>query len=241
MFKQLKNKLAQLQQSSLNKVRSALVKVADTPNEKSLKFLPIGKEVLGKGRALEFRNYRTAKSPLARELFKISGVTNVFFGDQFITVSVIDPNNWAEVKPGVYDSIIRHFQSGRALLDDDVDSTTEVDEEEDEVVELIKELIETKIKPTVQYDGGDVSFVGFNKESGVVSLQMHGACVGCSQSAVTLHNGIERMLKYYVPEVTSVEEVIEEEKKQFDKTMWEQFERTVKKLEQEKEGKKSAS
>merc|ERR1719192_2754248 len=127
--------------------------------------------------------------------------------------------------------IMDFYASGKPIEDpvEEKDGDEEAEDvEEDEVVEIIKELIETRIRPTVQYDGGDISFVNFDHESGIVYLKMHGACRGCSQSSVTLHHGIERMLKYYVEEVQGVEEVVDEE----DEALESESQDTLKKFEE---------
>ncbi|KAK2080029.1 NifU-like protein 4, mitochondrial [Prototheca wickerhamii] len=147
-------------------------------------FLP-GKPVLESG-TQGFKTPREAMaSPLAKSLFHIDGVKEVFFGGDFVTVTKSDDYEWSVLKPDV-DNVI---------LEDD-----------DEIVAMIKELLETRIRPAVQEDGGDVSFKGFDPDSGIVTLKMLGACSGCPSSALTLKGGIENMLRHYVPEVKGVEE-----------------------------------
>ncbi|KAF5900920.1 NFU1 iron-sulfur cluster scaffold, mitochondrial-like, partial [Clarias magur] len=175
----------------------------DTPNPRSLKFIP-GKPVLGTG-TLDFPNLGSAESsPLARNLFQLKGVKSVFFGPDFITLTKNDDAEWAEVKPHAIEIIEKFFESGEPVTTGVAHTETNASEEDDEVVLMIKELLDTRIRPTVQEDGGDVIFMGF--DDGTVKLKLVGSCTGCPSSAVTLKSGIQNMLKFYIPEVDDVEQ-----------------------------------
>lgn len=179
-----------------------------TPNPATLKFLP-GKVVMPEGTA-DFRDADTAASasPLAAKLFAVPGVTGVFFGYDFITVSK-DGAEWQHLKPAILGTIMEHFMSGGLAMN--VEQAQGLDHEEDEffdkadaeIVDTIKELIETRVRPAVAQDGGDITFRGF--ENGVVYLHMKGACAGCPSSTATLKHGIQNLLKHFVPEVQQVE------------------------------------
>ncbi|XP_039593732.1 NFU1 iron-sulfur cluster scaffold homolog, mitochondrial [Polypterus senegalus] len=189
-------------------VRHLLIQTQDTPNPSSLKFLP-GQKVLEKG-TVDFRSAEEAEnSALARELFQIEGVKSVFFGPDFITVNKIgDEISWRDLKPQISEVITTFLESGEPVLTEVQHAENSHSEEDDEIVSMIKELLDTRIRPTVQEDGGDVIFKGF--EDGVVKLKLVGSCTGCPSSTVTLKNGIENMLQFYIPEVEEVEQVIEE-------------------------------
>jgi Fe-S cluster biogenesis protein NfuA len=178
-------------------------------------FVP-GREVLADG-VWDFPNSKSAKaSPLAVRLFRLEGVKGIFFGTDFITVTKKEEAEWSLMKPEIFATITDFFASGRAVLDpaqeeqagegDDEDE----DEDEDEVVLMIKELLDTRIRPAVQDDGGDIEFVTFDETTGVVMLRLQGACAGCPSSSVTLKSGIENMLMHYIPEVREVIEVDED-------------------------------
>ncbi len=182
-----------------------------TPNPATLKFLP-GKEVLVEGTA-DFRDAETAReaSPLAGRLFDIPGVTGVFFGYDFVTVTKDGPE-WPHLKPAILGAIMEHFMSGQpvmaaakpgAALDSDGEFFDEADAE---IVSTIKELLDTRVRPAVAQDGGDITFRGF--ENGTVFLNMKGACAGCPSSTATLKHGIQNLLKHFVPEVQQVEQVV---------------------------------
>jgi Fe-S cluster biogenesis protein NfuA len=182
-----------------------------TPNPATLKFLP-GKEVLSDGTA-DFRDAATATeaSPLAGRLFAIPGVTGVFFGYDFITVSKDGPE-WQHLKPAILGAIMEHFMSGAPVMaslganDDEADAGKEFfDQADSEIVSTIKELLDTRVRPAVAQDGGDITFRGY--ENGVVFLNMKGACSGCPSSTATLKHGIQNLLKHFVPEVQHVEQV----------------------------------
>ncbi len=174
-----------------------------TPNPASMKFLP-GRVVMEQG-VVDFTDADTAAdaSPLASRLFSVDGVSGVYLGHDFITVSKLEATDWHQLKPSVLGAIMEHFMSG----DPNVTASTTAEEpatsdDDDETVRTIKELIATRVRPAVAQDGGDIVFHGF--ERGVVYLHMRGACSGCPSSVVTLKNGIENLLRYYVPEVVEV-------------------------------------
>ena len=180
-----------------------------TPNPASLKFLP-GRMVMPRGTA-HFVTVQQAKtSPLAKALFALDGVDGVFLGADFITVTKREGAEWSHLSPFVLGTIMDHFMKGFAVVDETGASTESEDSAPAEVfdpldqriVTQIKELIETRVRPAVAQDGGDIVFHGYRE--GVVTLHMQGSCAGCPSSTATLKMGIENMLKHYVPEVTSV-------------------------------------
>ena len=180
-----------------------------TPNPATLKFLP-GKSVLGSG-TLEYLDADTASnSPLASRLFGIDGVTGVFFGSDFISVTK-DDGEWQHLKPAILGAIMEHYMSGADVVEGDgvstdVDTADEFFEPEDtETVNTIKELLDTRVRPAVAQDGGDITFQGFRE--GIVYLSLRGACAGCPSSTATLRHGIENLLKHFVPEVQGVRPV----------------------------------
>ncbi|WP_315836353.1 NifU family protein [Bradyrhizobium prioriisuperbiae] len=174
-----------------------------TPNPATLKFLP-GRDVLGEG-TMEFRVREDAtRSPLAERLFAVPGVTGVFYGSDFVTVTK-DDSDWQHLKPAVLGAIMEHYMSGEPLLNDgahDADADEFFNEADAETVETIKELIETRVRPAVANDGGDITFRGF--KDGIVYLDMKGSCAGCPSSTATLQHGIQNLLKHFVPDVVEV-------------------------------------
>ncbi|NXK12154.1 NFU1 protein, partial [Herpetotheres cachinnans] len=193
-----------------NAVRSMFIQTQDTPNPNSLKFIP-GKEVL-ESRTMEFSTPAAAFcSPLARQLFKIEGVKSIFFGPDFITITKESEDlDWNLLKPDIYATIMDFFASGLPVVTDEAPRTdTGASEEDDEVVLMIKELLDTRIRPTVQEDGGDVIYKGF--EDGIVQLKLQGSCTSCPSSIITLKNGIQNMLQFYIPEVEGVEQVVDDD------------------------------
>ncbi|XP_060712484.1 NFU1 iron-sulfur cluster scaffold homolog, mitochondrial isoform X1 [Hemiscyllium ocellatum] len=191
-------------------LRSMFIQTQDTPNPNSLKFIP-GCTVLESG-TMEFSAPRSAFcSPLARQLFRIDGVKGVFLGPDFITITKVGEEvDWKLLKPDVYAAIMDFFASGLPILTDDAPrSDTAASEDDDEVVAIIKELLDTRIRPTVQEDGGDVIYKGF--EDGIVKLMLQGSCTSCPSSVVTLKSGIQNMLQFYVPEVEGVVQVTDED------------------------------
>jgi Fe-S cluster biogenesis protein NfuA len=182
------------------------IETEGTPNPATLKFLP-GRDVMGLSTA-DFASAGTAaRSPLATALFALPGVARVFLGGDFITVTKTDELTWQTLKPQVLSVIMEHFVAGRPVIEGDHDDFGEedIDPADREVVEQIKELIDTRVRPAVAGDGGDIVFRGFR--DGIVRLHMQGACSGCPSSTATLKHGIENMLRHYVPEVVAVEQV----------------------------------
>ncbi|KAJ3286232.1 NifU-like protein 5, mitochondrial [Rhizoclosmatium sp. JEL0117] len=210
-------RVVQVQSAQQTHVRSLFIQTAPTPNANSLKFSP-GVAVVGSANTtIEFTSARAAMaSPLAKRLFRIDGVKEVFLGPDFITVTKVDEAEWPLLKPDLYASIMDHYSSGQPVLAQDsgassaVPADTVIHPDDSETVAMIKELLDTRIRPTIQDDGGDVEFMGFNEETGKVMLKLKGACRTCDSSVVTLKNGIENMLMHYVPEVTVVEQVFDE-------------------------------
>lgn len=177
-------------------------------------FMP-GRDVMPNGRGTaDFPSVRAAaSSPLARKLLAIQGVRAVFFGPDFVTVTKDDPVEWAVVRPEVFEVIMEFFTHGTESVilqdgEDVVNADTVITEHDDEVVAMIKELLETRVKPAVAEDGGSIVYRGFDEHSGIVRLEMQGACSTCSSSSITLKNGVENMLRHYIPEVKGVEEVL---------------------------------
>ncbi len=181
-----------------------------TPNPEVLKFLP-GREVLADG-AREFRDDEEAgASPLARALFDLGDVTRVFFGADFLTVTRAEGTDWAHLKAPILAAIMDHFTSGAPILTEPAGGGHDdivYEGETAQIVEEIKDLLDTRIRPAVAQDGGDIVFSRFEADTGVVYLHMRGACSGCPSSSATLKAGVENMLKHYVPEVTRVEQTL---------------------------------
>ncbi|MGD9844848.1 MAG: NifU family protein [Variibacter sp.] len=183
------------------------IQTEPTPNPATLKFLP-GRIVLEDG-TLEMRDAKeAAQSPLAERLFEVSGVSGVFFGSDFITVTKAD-GDWQQLKPQILGAIMEHYMSGDAIVRADAPATSDdaefFDPADQETVDTIKELIETRVRPAVANDGGDITFRGF--KDGVVFLNMKGACSGCPSSTATLQHGIQNLLRHFVPDVTEVRPV----------------------------------
>ncbi|MBC9878100.1 NifU family protein [Bradyrhizobium sp. INPA01-394B] len=179
-----------------------------TPNPATLKFIP--GRVVSDGSPMEFSSREAAgRSPLAEKLFDVPGVTGVFYGSDFITVTKAD-GEWQQLKPAILGAIMEHYMSGAPLLaDGGAGSDVELDDEDEffdeadaETVDMIKDLIETRVRPAVANDGGDITFRGF--KDGIVYLNMKGACSGCPSSTATLQHGIQNLLKHFVPDVVEV-------------------------------------
>ncbi|GGX65163.1 iron transporter [Tateyamaria omphalii] len=183
------------------------IQTESTPNPATLKFLP-GQSVLDMGTA-DFPTADAAdKSPLAKRVFAVEGVTGVFFGTDFVTVTKADAVDWDHIKPALLGAIMEHFQSGQPVMDEGhapASGHAEHDGEDAAVVGQIKELLDSRVRPAVAQDGGDITFHGFDR--GVVYLHMQGACAGCPSSTLTLKMGIENLLRHYIPEVTEVRPV----------------------------------
>ncbi len=177
-----------------------------TPNPATLKFIP-GRAVMRSG-TIDFRDEESAQaSPLASTIFTVDGVTGVFFGPDFITVSKGEVE-WAHVKPAILGAIMNHYTSGRPLMLDGSETGSDHAEHEGPegpIVSQIKELLDTRVRPAVAQDGGDITLHGFEK--GIVYLTMRGACAGCPSSTMTLKAGIENLLRHYIPEVVEVRQV----------------------------------
>jgi Fe-S cluster biogenesis protein NfuA len=184
--------------------KTMFIQTEATPNPATLKFLP-GRTVLPEG-TLDLPNREAAaRSPLAERLFEIAGVTGVFFGSDFITVTKSD-GEWQQLKPAILGAIMEHFMSGAPLLRGEIAGGAAADEffeaADAETVATIKDLIETRVRPAVANDGGDITFRGY--KDGVVYLDMQGSCSGCPSSTATLKHGIQNLLRHYVPEVVEV-------------------------------------
>ncbi|MGQ0527321.1 MAG: NifU family protein [Alphaproteobacteria bacterium] len=176
------------------------IQTEKTPNPATIKFLPGQPIVLG--RSHEFRSAdEAAASPLAQRLFGLQGVKSVMLGHDFVSVSKQDDTDWNMLKPMVLAALMEHLSTGQPVI---LDSGAPEEEagEDNEIVAQIKELIQTRVRPAVMMDGGDIVFERF--EDGIVYLQMRGACAGCPSSTMTLKSGIENMLKHFVPEVMEV-------------------------------------
>lgn len=179
------------------------IQTESTPNPATLKFLP-GQSVINIGTA-DFPGAETAgTSPLATRLFGVDGVAGVFFGPDFVTVTKTEAVEWNHIKPAILGAIMEHYQSGDPVMDDESGAVghAEHDGPDSELVRQIKELLDTRVRPAVAQDGGDITFHGFDR--GVVYLHMQGACAGCPSSTMTLKSGIENLLKHFIPEVTEV-------------------------------------
>ena len=182
------------------------IQTESTPNPATLKFLP-GQTVLELGTA-DFPNSDAAsKSPLARRIFATGGVSGVFFGTDFVTVTKAEGVEWDHIKPAILGAIMEHYQSGAATIEGEgaAGGHAEHTGEDGDIVRQIKELLDTRVRPAVAQDGGDITFHGFDR--GVVYLHMQGACAGCPSSTLTLKMGIENLLRHYIPEVVEVRPV----------------------------------
>ncbi len=186
------------------------IQTEETPNPAVLKFLP-GRELLAQG-TREFRDEgEAAASPLAVDLFDLPGVTRVFYGQDFLTVTKDDDHDWSHLKAPILAAIMDHFTGGGPLFTDMAGETvreTVYEGETAQIVAEIKDLLDAKIRPAVAQDGGDILFSRFEPDTGTVWLHMRGACAGCPSSSATLKAGVESMLRHYVPEVTRVEQAL---------------------------------
>jgi Fe-S cluster biogenesis protein NfuA len=181
------------------------IQTEQTPNPSTLKFLP-GRVVMDKG-TMDFAGVDTAAaSPLAKRLFAVEGVERVFFGSDFVTVTKAADKDWQILKPSILGGIMEHYTSGEPVVAGEAAAAPGgAAEDDDEIVAQIKDLLETRIRPAVAQDGGDIIFQDFRE--GVVYLHMQGSCSGCPSSTATLKMGIENLLKHYVPEVVEVQAV----------------------------------
>lgn len=183
------------------------IQTESTPNPATLKFLP-GQTVLAAGTADFPTPENAAASPLATRIFAVDGVTGVFFGNDFVTVTKTAEVEWDHIKPAVLGAIMEHFQSGFPVMKGGeavASGHSEHTGEDGEIVGQIKELLDTRVRPAVAQDGGDITFYGYDR--GVVYLHMQGACAGCPSSTITLKMGIENLLRHYIPEITEVRPV----------------------------------
>jgi len=184
------------------------IQTEQTPNPQTLKFLP-GRVVMDEGTAFYQTIDESSNSPLAKRLFNVDGVTGVFFGSDFITISKDENMDWQIMKPSVLGAIMEHFNSSEKTIISETkeNEKTSFKEHSDDsdIVKQIKELLDTRVRPAVAMDGGDIIYNRF--ENGIVYLHMQGACSGCPSSTATLKMGIENMLKHYVPEVKEVRPV----------------------------------
>ena len=181
-----------------------LVETVETPNPNSLKFIP-NMTVSEIGPVEVFKNKEDKTIPLANNILAIEGVTSIFFGDDFISVNKKGPVKWDDLKPGIISEINDFYSKGNKVVLKKKLENKDQQKEESEVVTKIKEVLESKIRPAVARDGGDIKFKSFN--DGIVTVELQGSCSGCPSSIVTLKRGVENMLKHYVPEVNSVESI----------------------------------
>ena len=182
------------------------IQTEETPNPATLKFLP-GQTVLGTGTANFSDEDNLESSPLAKKLFNVEGVVGVFLGSDFITITKKEDFLWEHIKPALLGTIMEFLQSGEEILSDNSrDASHEIHEGPDsEIIRKITDLLDTRVRPAVAQDGGDITFQSF--QEGVVFLHMQGACAGCPSSTMTLKMGIENLLRHYIPEVTEVRPV----------------------------------
>lgn len=182
------------------------IQTEETPNPATLKFLPGHKVAEGGGWDFRDRESAAKASPLAERLFRVEGIVGIFLGANFVSVTKDDAVAWAPLKPAILGILMEHFTAGRPVLTAQANAAAPVAASEDAaIVEQIQELLETRVRPAVAQDGGDIVLRGFEK--GVVFLHMQGACAGCPSSTATLKMGIENMLRHYIPEVVEVRAV----------------------------------
>ncbi|GMT22661.1 hypothetical protein PFISCL1PPCAC_13958, partial [Pristionchus fissidentatus] len=220
-----------LRNGLVRSVRRLFIQVQDTPNPMTLKFLP-GQSILPSAQTFEYTSAGAAKqSPLALQLFRVDGVKSVFFGEDFVTITKDADSEWSTMRPHVFSTLSDFITSGKEVISSGQAiagqaEDTVIHPDDSEVVAMIKELLDSRIRPMVQEDGGDIEYRGYDEESGVVRLKLKGSCTGCPSSGVTLKSGIQNMLQFYVPEVKDVIE----EKDEADEIM----EMHLKKFEQSK-------
>lgn len=187
-------------------IRKLFIRSETTPNVDSLKFFP-GKSVLSGTKTFDFQSIAQARSSgakMAAALLGSEGIHSVFYGPDFVTVTKKENFNWDALRPVVYSVMTEHLTGPMENLTEPTQSVPET-----EIEAMIKEIIESRIRPSILEDGGDVEFISFDEETGTVNLALQGACRTCESSVVTLHSGIENMLRYYIPEVKRVEQVAE--------------------------------
>merc|ERR1740130_518776 len=208
----------QQQQINRQQIRTVFIQTENTPNPESIKFMPTNTVVLdnedGSGHFLNKSDpiEDILKSPLAKDLFKIDDVKAVYFGYDFVTVTKKVTGKWQYMRPEIFSVLMDFFDNpnNKVVVDQPLITDTTILEDDDEIVAMIKELIEDRIRPAVQEDGGDIHYVNFEEDTGMVTVQLAGSCVGCPSSAITLKNGVENMLMHYIPEVTAVQALEEE-------------------------------
>ncbi len=187
------------------------IQTEPTPNPDTLKFVP-GREVMAGGVRELVTPEEAEASPLGRTLFGIDGVIRVFFGPDFLTVSKTEGTDWSELKAPILAAVMDHFTSGAPLFEDEAAGGGHDEQAYEgdaaQIVAEIKDLLDTRIRPAVAQDGGDILFSRFEPDTGVVWLHMRGACSGCPSSTATLKSGVENMLRHYVPEVSRVEQTV---------------------------------
>ncbi|TDH66074.1 hypothetical protein CCR75_004896 [Bremia lactucae] len=196
-------------------LRSMFIQTESTPNPQSVKFLP-GRAVLDDrfttGVDFTPTSEEVRRSPLAKKLFQVEGITRVFFSKDFISITKSEDEDWDGLNAEIFAVIMDFFASNEEVMSDEpIITDTTILPEDDEVVAMIKELLEQRIRPSVQDDGGDIFYKGFDEKTGMVSVQLAGSCAGCPSSSVTLKHGVENMLKHYIPEVRGIEEWVDEE------------------------------
>lgn len=184
------------------------IETEGTPNPNTLKFLP-GRDVTGDAGTVDFidADAVAGRSLLAQALFELPGVARVFMGSDFVSVTKTEDEDWATLKPLVLSTLVDHFVSGHPAVEAEAALTEDpVQPGDEDIVQQIKELLDTRVRPAVASDGGDIVFRGYR--DGVVRLSMQGACSGCPSSGATLKHGVENMLRHYVPEIVAVEQVM---------------------------------
>jgi NFU1 iron-sulfur cluster scaffold homolog, mitochondrial len=196
-------------------INPVFIQTDETPNPESLKFVPTGVTILDAETGFYITKNDSAhdilRSPLAKRLFDIEGVKAVYLGNDFVTVTKYAEHKWKFLRPRLFNALMEWVDSDQpALMDQPEITDTTILEDDGEVVAMIKELIEARIRPAVQEDGGDIKYVSFDEETGMVTVQLAGSCVGCPSSSVTLKQGVENMLMHYIPEVTAVQALEEE-------------------------------
>ncbi|RDL39278.1 NifU-like protein [Venustampulla echinocandica] len=236
-----------LKPTAIGGTRSIYIQTETTPNVNALKFVP-NHPILPEGLSTPFIEYMNARStvapphpsPLAAQLMNVDGITSVFYGPDFITVTKAEDANWGYVKPEVFALITEAVTSGAPIVNITENKSGEsgqeggeedslsYNENDSEVVGMIKELLETRIRPAIQEDGGDIDFRGFDEENGEVKLKLRGACRTCDSSTVTLKNGIEGMLMHYIEEVKLVTQILDQEE-EIALLEFEKFEEKLKK------------
>ncbi|EIM22127.1 HIRA-interacting protein 5 [Wallemia mellicola] len=223
--------------------RTMFIQTETTPNEDSLKFIP-GVQVMSNNATAEFTEAKSSiGSPLAMRLFGIDDIRSVFYGPDFVTISKQEDSKWNVLKPEIYSILMEHFSSNTPLFRDAAaeeaagPQDTKILDTDTEIVAMIKELLDTRIRPAIMEDGGDIEYRGFEEDTGMVKLKLKGSCRGCSSSSVTLKSGIERMLMHYIPEVKTVEQVLDQE----EEIALDEFSKFEKRLEEKDKKKQDLS